>query len=363
MIEYENLKKANEIFFPELKDAFNDFLESGWFILGDSVKRFEQNFASFCQTKYCIGVASGLDALILSLKALELPKGSEVIVPSNTYIATILAILNEGLIPVLVEPKIETYNIDPSLIESSITDKTRAIIPVHLYGKACEMTEIYSIAEKYSLNIIEDCAQAHGASINGKKVGSFGDFGAFSFYPTKNLGAIGDAGAITTNDKNRYEKLLALRNYGSEKKYYNKYIGVNSRLDEIQAKVLDIKLKKLDLITEHKRKLASIYSDLLTEKVKKPVLHYKYFDVFHIYNICTSRRDELKEYLLSKGIKTEIHYPVVPVDQECMVGIINGESSIARKIHNETLSLPISFATSIEDVKNVSREINLFFEN
>lgn len=337
-------------------------MESGWFILGDSVKKFEQNFADFNDTKYCIGVASGLDALILSLKALDFPKGSEVIVPSNTYIATILAILNEGLIPVLVEPKIETYNIDPSLIAKAITDKTKAIMVVHLYGKACEMTEICNIAEKYSLNIIEDCAQAHGASINGKKVGSFGDFGAFSFYPTKNLGAIGDAGAITTNDKILYEKVLALRNYGSEKKYYNKYIGVNSRLDEIQAKVLDIKLKKLNLITEHKRKLASIYNDLLTEKVKKPILQDNYFDVFHIYNICTSRRDELKEYLLSKGIKTEIHYPIVPVDQECMKGIIDGESSIARKIHNETLSLPISFATTLEEVEIVSKEINLFFK-
>ncbi len=356
MIEYENLKKVNEKLFKDYKNFFYEFLDSGWYILGENVKSFEGEFADYIGTKYCVGVASGLDALMLALNLFDFPKGSEIIVPSNTYIATILAILKNDLIPVMVEPDIKTYNIDPSKISQKITKKTKAILVVHLYGKSCEMDKISQIAHEHDLKIIEDCAQAHGAKYKGKKVGSF-SIGCFSFYPTKNLGALGDGGAITCEDEEHREKLLALRNYGSHKKYYNKYIGYNSRLDELQAGFLSKKLKILDKINAHKRSLASVYFENLKDDFIKPYIHDEFFDVYHIYNIRTDRRDELKKYLFENKIYTDIHYPLSPHRQECLKHI-KGEFPISDEIHNTTLSLPISYFHTEEDVLRVCEVIN-----
>lgn len=359
MIDYENLGKANEEFFSEYKEAFNHTLESGWYILGKEVDTFEKAFASYCGVKHCVGVASGLDALMLSLKAMDYPQGSEVLVPSNTYIATILAIKQASLTPVLVEPDINTYNINASLIEKSITEKTRAIMCVHLYGKICDMDAISVVASKHSLDIFEDCAQSHGASLNGKRAGSFG-VGCFSFYPTKNLGALGDGGAVTTDDEEFAIKIKTLRNYGSKLKYYNEVLGYNSRLDEVQASLLNVKLKYLDKITTHKRMLADIYHEGIDSRFIKPVRQEGYFDVFHIYNIRHEKRDALKEYLLAKGIKTDIHYPVSPNKQEAMKGVLEGDFPVSEEIHATTLSLPISYCHTKEDIEKVVEAVNSF---
>ncbi|MFN9709794.1 MAG: DegT/DnrJ/EryC1/StrS family aminotransferase [Bacteroidota bacterium] len=361
-IPYENLQKLNSSFIPGYTKKLKSFLDKGWYVLGEEVSGFEKAFSEYNKVKYCVGVANGLDALYLGLSVFDFPKGSEVIVPSNTYIATILSIVNAGLKPILVEPRITTYNINPELIEDKITKKTVAIMPVHLYGKGCEMHEISSIAKKYNLKIIEDCAQAHGASVHSQIVGSFGDIGAFSFYPTKNLGALGDAGAIITNDKKLYEKIRSLRNYGSEKKYHNKYIGINSRLDELQALFLSIKLKKLNKINAHKRKLAKIYQNNLSDYVIKPVVQKEYFDVFHIYNIRSDRRDALKKHLLENGIFTDIHYPVPPHRQKGYSRLFKNNYPISDKIHKTTLSLPISFFHNKNDILRVCDTINGFFK-
>lgn len=364
MIDYENLRLLNEPFFDEYQKSLKNTLESGWFVLGKNVEAFEKDFASYCSSEYCVGLASGLDALLLSLRAFNFEKDSEVLVPSNTYIATILSITQLGLKPILVEPDIRTYNIDPKKIEEKITTKTKAIMLVHLYGKSCEMDTIMGLAKKYKLKVIEDCAQAHGAKYKGKKIGSFGDFGAFSFYPTKNLGALGDAGAITCQLKDLADSIKVLRNYGSRIKYHNEVTGYNSRLDEVQAGFLSIKLKKLDEINEHKRKLAKIYSQELSSDFIKPVDDENFYDVFHIYNVRHPRRDQLKEYLLKNNIKTEIHYPIAPVDQKAMVGILDGQdSTIAREIHQTTLSLPISYFHTEEDVHHVAQVMNKFQGN
>jgi dTDP-4-amino-4,6-dideoxygalactose transaminase len=359
IIEYESLQNSNNQFKDAYLQAFKSVLESGWYILGSKVKTFENEFANFCETKHCIGVASGLDALMLALKAHDFPIGSEVIVPSNTYIATILSILHCNLIPVLVEPELETYTINPALIEQQITKKTKAIMVVHLYGKSCNMKAVMDIANSHQLPVIEDCAQAHGARFKDKQVGSFG-IGAFSFYPTKNLGAIGDAGAITTNNDELSQKFRALRNYGSEKKYQNDYVGYNSRLDEVQAAFLSVKLKFLTEITNHKRKLASIYLSGLKKDFICPVVSEDYFDVYHIFNIRHPKRDVLKDYLLQHGIKTEIHYPIPPHKQNAMQGIISGNYPISEEIHRTTLSLPISYGLTENDAHRVVDELNKF---
>ncbi|MFI5148631.1 MAG: DegT/DnrJ/EryC1/StrS family aminotransferase [Bacteroidia bacterium] len=361
MIEYENLQKVNRPFFEDYKRVFSETLESGWYILGNRVRLFEQEFAAYCGTPHCIGVANGLDAITLSLHTLGLEKGSEVIVPSNTYIATILSVLHNGLVPVPVEPDIKTYNINPDLIEAMITPRTRAIVVVHLYGKMCAMDRILSIAKKHNLPVIEDCAQAHGATFKGVKAGAFGDMGAFSFYPTKNLGALADAGAITCRDKDLAEGLKKLRNYGSGVKYYNELIGYNSRLDEIQAAFLQIKLRHLDAINAHKRKLAGLYLSALKSDYILPVFHPDYHDVYHIFSIRHSRRDELKSWLLSKGVGTEIHYPVAPVHQQAMKGILDKyHTPLAEEIHNTTLSLPVSYFHTEDDIHKVIELLNSF---
>ena len=359
MIEYENLGRTNKSLEKEYKECFSSFLESGWYVLGKEVRTFEESFAGYCGVKHCIGVASGLDALMLALRIYDFPQGSEVLVPSNTYIATILSILQCGLKPVLVEPDIRTYNIDPLKIEEHISEKTKAIMVVHLYGKACEMTSIMQLAGKYNLQLIEDCAQAHGAKYKGQKVGTFGT-GAFSFYPTKNLGALGDAGAITTNDSKADSVFRALRNYGSNIKYQNDYIGYNSRLDEIQAALLNVKLKHLDEINAHKRKLAQIYIEGLKEDFIKPIVTSDCFDVYHIFNVLHPKRDMLKEYLLKNEVKTDIHYPIPPHRQKAMQGILKGEYPISEEIHRTTLSLPISYGHSESDVYRVVEIMNKF---
>lgn len=361
MIEYENLGESNKKFFSEYLAAFQYTLNSGWYILGNNVKNFEIDFAAYHYSKHCIGVNSGLDALILGLRAFDFPPGSEIIVPSNTYIATILAIVHCGHKPVLVEPDIRTYNIDPARIEEKITTNTRGIMIVHLYGKPCEMDKIMEIKKKHNLVVIEDCAQSHGAKFNDVLTGTFGELAAFSFYPTKNLGALGDGGAVLTNDPKLAQTMRRLRNYGSDVKYYNEIVGYNSRLQEFQAGFLSVKLKHLDEITAHKRKLAAIYDSELSGKFIKPVTDYKHFDVYHIYNIRHPERDRLKKYLLENEIKTEIHYPEPPHKQKAMEGIISGESfPISEELHRTTLSLPISFGHTEKDIYRIVEVLNKF---
>jgi dTDP-4-amino-4,6-dideoxygalactose transaminase len=360
MIEYENLGKLNADFFSAYKLKFKEILESGWYVLGKNVSDFENEFANYVGSKHCIGLASGLDALSLALRCFEFPPNSEVIVPSNTYIATILSIVQNGFKPILVEPDINTYNIDPSKLEEKITSNTRAIMIVHLYGKCCQMDAINAIGRKYNLRIIEDCAQAHGAKYKEQIAGTFGDIGAHSFYPTKNLGALGDAGATTTNDSIISEKLKALRNYGSKVKYINEYIGYNSRLDEIQAGFLSIKLAALNDINNHKRSLAKLYFNNLKDDFIKPSLNDDYYDVYHIFNIRHAKRDQLKEFLLQQGIKTEIHYPIPPHKQKAMEGIIEGDYPISEEIHATTLSLPISYFHKKDDIFRVIETLNSF---
>jgi dTDP-4-amino-4,6-dideoxygalactose transaminase len=362
-IEYENLAKLNHPFFDEYQAAFKRVMEGGWYILGKEVQTFETAFAAYCGTAHCIGVANGLDALMLALKCLNLQAGDEVLVPSNTYIATILAIMQNGLKPVLVEPDIRTYNIDPTLIEAAITPRTKAIMVVHLYGKLCDMPAIMAIAEQHKLTVIEDCAQAHGAHIDGRKAGNWGDFGAFSFYPTKNLGALADAGAMTCNRDDYAQMLRSYRNYGSAQKYYNERIGYNSRLDEVQAAFLTVKLKALDAINDHKRSLAAIYQAGIDDAYIKPHVDARFFDVFHIYNIRHPKRDALRAYLLEHGVKTEIHYPVAPNKQVAMKGVLDHMSTpIAELIHQTTLSLPISYFHTAADMNQVIELLNAWKE-
>jgi dTDP-4-amino-4,6-dideoxygalactose transaminase len=363
VIQYENLYKSNFEFFDDYKKELSKVIESGWFILGENVRKFEEEFSGYCGSKFCAGLASGLDALSIALQNFSFKEKSEIIVPSNTYIATILSIINNRLIPILVEPDIRTYNIDPSEIEKKITRKTKAIMVVHLYGKCCEMDKILEISKAYKLKVIEDCAQAHDAEFCNKKAGTFGDIGAFSFYPTKNLGALGDAGALITNSEDIYTKSRTIRNYGSLTKYKNDLVGMNSRLDEIQASFLRVKLKHLKKITEHKRNLARIYFDNLSEFYIKPVVDERFYDVYHIFNIRTEKRDLLKSYLLENKIHTEIHYPIPPNRQVAMKGYIDDQlTPVAQIIHDTTLSLPISYSNTAEEVSRVCEVMNKFAE-
>lgn len=359
-VSYEDLKRVNAPFMDAFKAAAAGVIDKGWYILGQEVEKFEQDFAAFHGAQYAVGVASGLDALRLALMALELPPQSEVIVAANSYIATVLAVTQAGHIPVLVEPRLEDGNIDPSKIEAAITQKTRAIMPVHCYGQPCDMKAIGNIVEQYQLALIEDCAQAHDADFQGQKVGTFGDVGAFSFYPTKNLGALGDAGAIITNSETLYHKIKSLRNYGEKQKYQNQYLGLNSRLDEIQAAFLNVKLQYLAKITKHKRHLADIYyqilrSDWLVSPMKEDAL-----SVYHIFNIRHPKRDALRNYLLERGIGTAIHYPTPPYRQAAYEGHFSGEYPVSDTWHATTLSLPVSFGHTAEEIQYVAECINEF---
>ncbi len=361
MIEYENLYELNKPFMDGFRKRFEEVTRSGWFIMGDQLKSFEKEFAGYCGSSYCVGVGNGHDALLVALRGFGFEAGSEVIVPSNTHMATILAVVNSGLKPVLVEPDIATYNIDPAKIATALTKNTVAIVAVHLYGKCCAMDELMSIAANHGLRLVEDCAQAHGASVRGRKAGSFGDAAAFSFYPTKNLGALGDGGGITTHDTALFEKMLGLRNYGSREKYHCETVGVNSRLDELQAAFLRVKLEFLDEINEHKRKLAALYSSELKSDFIKPVVSQGHHDVYHIYNVRHPRRDALRTYLEQAGVKTEIHYPILPHRQLAFRGLFEGKSfPVSEEIHATTLSLPISYIHTEDDVAKVIAVMNKF---
>jgi len=361
MIPYESLKPLNEPYTAEFKQVFDAFLDKGYYILGNVLEQFEQDFAAYHSLRYAVGVSNGLDAITLSLKASNLPEGSEVLVPSNTYIATILAVLHAGLKPVMVEPDIRTYNIDPVKIEAAITPRTKAMAVVHLYGRCCEMDEILKIKDKYNLILIEDCAQAHGATYKGKLAGTFGEFGAFSFYPTKNLGALGDAGGIICSNEADREMLLHLRNYGSIRKYYNDVIGYNCRLDELQAGFLRVKLKYLDQINAHKNRLAQLYHQHLSDQYILPLSDDEHYHVYHIFNIRHPQRDKLQQYLAERGIGTVIHYPVPPHRQLALKDIFAGRSfPISDEIHQTTLSLPCSPCHSEEDIMQVVEALNNF---
>ncbi|MGB8195293.1 MAG: DegT/DnrJ/EryC1/StrS family aminotransferase [Chitinophagaceae bacterium] len=361
MVPYEDLKRVNKAFTEDFRRQFEKVISSGWYILGEQVQQFEKDFSSYHNTPYCIGVGNGLDALVLSLKALRLKQGSEVIVPSNTYIATILSILHCGLQPVLVEPDINTYNIDPQKIEEAITSNTAAVLVVHLYGKCCVMDAISSICEAHGLVLLEDCAQSHGAKYKERLCGTFGSAAAFSFYPTKNLGCLGDGGAVLTGDEALAEDIRTLRNYGSKKKYHNEEIGYNSRLDELQAAFLQVKLQKLDEINLHKRKLASLYMEGLSNEFIKPAVHADGFDVYHIFAVRHNKRDSLKTYLNEQGIGTEIHYPVPPHHQPALRNLFDGKKfPVSEEIHRTTLSLPCSTAHTEEDVQSVIDVMNSF---
>ena len=350
VIEYESLARSNGAYMVELEAAVTRVIRSGWYVLGQEVSAFEEEFANYVGAKHCIGVANGLDALILSIEALDLPEGSDILVASNTYIATILAIVRAGHRPVLVEPELETFNMDPARLPQALTGNTRAICVTHLFGKTCRMDAIGVFARAHGLKVVEDCAQSHGARLGAQMTGTFGDAGCFSFYPTKNLGAMGDAGAIVTNDDALADRLRHTRNYGSKQKYVNRYVGVNSRLDELQAALLRVKLRHLDEMTAHKRALAEIYFAGLPSFVTKPVRRSDEYDVFHIYSIRHPRRDALRQYLLDHGVKTEIHYPIPPHRQEAMRGVLTGRYPVADELHATELSLPISVGNTKEEI-------------
>ncbi|MCI7046864.1 DegT/DnrJ/EryC1/StrS family aminotransferase [Helicobacter sp.] len=361
MIKFLDLHKINQRFKSEIDLAIREVLESGWYLLGEKNKAFEENFAKYCETKFSVGCANGLDALHLAIRAYDFPKDSEIIVPANTYIASILAISNCGLKPILVEPNLETYNIDADLIEAKITEKTKAIVVVHLYGQAVEMEKIWELAKKYNLKIIEDSAQAHGAIYQGKKVGNLGDIGCFSFYPGKNLGALGDGGSITTNDEEVAIKIRAIANYGSLIKYENIYKGLNSRLDEIQAAILDLKLQFLDADNQQRREIAKIYREnIKNEKIVLPKPYKEESHVWHLFVIRTKNRDKLQEYLKIKGIQTLIHYPIPPHKQNAYKEWNNLSFPITEKIHKEVLSLPISPVMNKEEAFYIVQILNEF---
>lgn len=358
MIEYESLARSNNAYMTEIEVAATRVIQSGWYVLGQEVIAFEGEFAQFVGAKHCIGVANGLDALILSIEALDLPIGSDVLVASNTYIATILAIVRAGHRPVLVEPELETFNMDPGRLYGSITKKTRAICVTHLFGKSCRMDAICAFAVEHGLKVIEDCAQSHGACLGKQMTGTFGDAGCFSFYPTKNLGAVGDAGAVVTNDDALADRLRHIRNYGSKQKYVNDYVGINSRLDEIQAAMLRVKLRHLGEMTQHKRAMAEIYFGNLPSWLNLPRRRDDEYDVFHIFGVRHARRDELRAWLLEQGVKTEIHYPIPPHQQKAMVDILSGKYPIAEELHATELSLPISVGHTEDEIRTICGVLN-----
>lgn len=371
MINFLDLKKINGLYEQELKNACARVIDSGWYIRGNECEAFEREFAKYCGTKYAVGVANGLDALILIIRAYKelgvFKFGDEIIVPANTYIASILAISANDMVPVLVEPNLHDYLLDADEIESAITVKAVAIMPVHLYGQACQMDKINSLAKKYNLKVIEDSAQSHGAYFADKKCGNLGDASGFSFYPGKNLGALGDAGAVTTNDKKLAETISALANYGSHEKYRNLYKGTNSRLDEIQAAMLRVKLKYLERGIEYRRAIADFYTkNISNPKIILPIqnsqLNIENYrnHVWHLYVIRTDNRDELQKYLLENGVQTVIHYPIAPHRQDAYKELANNSYPISEQIHKQVLSLPVGQHLSLDDVTKVVKIINSY---
>ena len=376
MIPFLNLQKVNEPFESAFQEKMKQFLANGWYILGNEVKQFETNFANYCGVKHCIGVGNGLDALVLIFKAYihlgKLQKGDEVIVPANTYIASVLAVLQADLVPVLVEPKIETYTINPDLITEKITSKTKAILPVHLYGQLCEMDQINAIAKKYNLLVIEDAAQSHGAKFSVQSWFSVADCHAelvsashhptaYSFYPSKNLGALGDGGAITTNDDELAAVLFSLRNYGSKIKYENEIVGVNSRLDELQAAFLNVKLPHLDAENQIRRQIAKRYlSAIKNDKIILPFWDKSENHVFHLFVIRTKNRNTLQNYLKENGIETMIHYPIPPHKQKALLNYNRLLFPITEQIHDEVLSIPLNPTVTNEQIEHIISTLNCY---
>ena len=359
MIKFLDLKTVNERFRTEMDAASKRVLDSGWYLLGKEIERFEADFAAYCGVKHCIGVANGLDALKLIIKGYGFGPGDEIIVPANTYIASILAISDNGCTPILVEPKWETRLIDDVLIDAAVTPRTKAIMVVHLYGRAMNMTKVWEIAKKYNLKVIEDSAQAHGAMFEGRRTGNLGDASGFSFYPGKNLGCLGDGGAVTTNDDELAAKIRALRNYGSDVKYHFPYRGTNSRLDEIQAAWLGVKLPHLDADNQRRREIAARYC----EEIKNPLIELPQGPndesmVWHVFAVTCPKRDEFQKYLAERGIQTVIHYPIPPHKQPCYTEWNARHFPITERIHREILSLPISPVLTDEEVGEVVRIVN-----
>lgn len=365
MIKFLELKKITALHGEEIKQAVNDVIESGWYLHSDANSRFESHFAQYIGTRHCIGVGNGLDSLTLVLRAYKelgvIAEGDEIIVPANTYIATILAITDNNLKPVLVEPRLDTFQIDDSLIEKAITPRTRAIMIVHLYGRCAYTERIGELCRKYDLKLIEDNAQAHGCTYNGKRTGSLGDAAGHSFYPGKNLGALGDAGGVTTNDDQLADTIRALANYGSHKRYVFDMAGRNSRMDEIQAAVLDVKLKYLDEENSCRRSNALYYiKNISNPYVCVPSESYWRESVFHIFPLMTSQRDRLQSYLKENGVQTDIHYPIPPHLQRAYSQWGRPSLPVTERIHREELSLPVSQVLTEEECKEVTRLINEF---
>jgi dTDP-4-amino-4,6-dideoxygalactose transaminase len=366
-ISFFNMARTQDLIEEQIINAFIKVYKSNWYIQGQELDLFEKEYAQLNQTKFAVGVSNGLDALVLALRSLNIGPGDEVIVPSNTYIATALAVSHVGATPIFVEPIIDTYNINPELIVKAISNKTRAIMPVHLYGQACEMDQIMSIAKKQNLFVIEDNAQAHLSTYNGRLTGSFGDVNGTSFYPGKNLGALGDAGAVTTDDEIIAKKIETLRNYGSQIKYYNEVLGYNNRLDEIQAAFLSIKLKYIESWTQERREIASTYNENLRD-IEDLILPYVAIGAthsYHLYVIRTSKRNELQTFLQENGIGTMIHYPIPPHLQEAYkyLGYKKGDFPIAEEIADTCLSLPIWPGMTKKQISNVCSCIAMFYDN
>ncbi|MGL5667303.1 MAG: DegT/DnrJ/EryC1/StrS family aminotransferase [Shewanella sp.] len=365
MVPFLDLQKINQQYQSELKEACSRVIDSGWYIMGNELTQFETEFAAYCGTKHAIGVANGLDALILTLRAWKeqgkLNTGDEVIVQANTYIASVLAITENDLVPVLVEPNPSSYNLDPETVIAAITSKTKAILPVHLYGQLSPMPEIMAIANAHNLLVLEDCAQAHGAEINGKRAGNWGDAAGFSFYPGKNLGALGDAGAITTNDDGLAQTLKALRNYGSHKKYENLYQGVNSRLDEIQAAMLRVKLRHLDGETARRQHIAQTYrAEIRNPVITLPCVNEELAHVWHLFVVRCENREALQQHLSDKGIQTLIHYPIPPHKQQAYSHYADLQLPLTELIHQQVLSIPLDPTMNAENIAKVIEALNEF---
>jgi len=359
MIPHLDLKRVNQPYQADIAEAMRRVAASGWYVLGKEVVTFEKNWAEYCGTSYCIGVANGLNALELILKAYNFPEDSEVIVPANTYIASILSVTSLGLKPVWVEPDIRTYNIDPHKIERKITPKTKAILVVHLYGKCCDMKPIWDISQKYGLKVIEDVAQAHGATYHSLKAGNLSDAAAFSFYPTKNLGALGDAGAVNTNDGELARKIASLRNYGSTVKYYNDDVGTNSRLDELQAAILNVKMGYLDKENQHRRELARFYfSEIKHPDLTLPSIKTLYEDAWHLFVVRHPKRERFIDYLMEHGIQATVHYPVPAHKQRAYAAYNHLKLPITEQIHNEVISLPLNPSITNEEAAYIVQVIN-----
>lgn len=367
MIPFLDLKKINAQYRNEIIEAMTKVLDSGWYILGNDTTKFEKDFAAYCGTKHAIGVANGLDALVLILRAYKemgkLKEGDHVIVPANTYIATILAILENKLVPVLTEPELDTYNLCPKAVRTNYTDKVKAIMPVHLYGRLCNMEDINKFAKEKGLLVIEDSAQSQGAEFNEKKAGNLGDASGFSFYPGKNLGALGDAGAITTNDDELAKTVRVLRNYGSEVKYVNKYKGVNSRLDELQSAILNVKLKYLDTENEIRRKASEfLCANIKNDKITLPVLDaHRENNVWHVFPVRVEDRNKFMSHLEAKGVATLIHYPIPPHKQEALKDLnLSDNYQVTTKIHEQIVSLPMSPVITEEELAQIVSACNSY---